>query len=298
MTRPVTALSPAGDHNAELDFSVGAVSWPAIIAGGVATIAISLLLTLFGAGLGLSFTSPWSNAGISGVAFTINAAIWLIIVQWAASAFGGYIAGRLRTRWTRVHTDEVFFRDTAHGFLSWALAAVFTVAFLTSAVASVIGGGARMAGPMASAGAATSAMSAPAKPGPGMMAGPDNGPFAYYVDGLYRGGKTSAVDPEARGETTRILLNSLKSDNMPDADRDYLAKAVETRAGVSHEEALRRVTDAEAGLRDMETKTKEAADAARKSAASFAFFTFFSMLIGAFISSVAAAIGGSQRDAY
>jgi len=295
MTRPVTALSPAGDHaatDAELDFAVGAVSWPAIIAGGVATIAISLLLTLFGAGLGLSFTSPWTNAGVSGVAFTIHAAIWLIIVQWAASAFGGYIAGRLRSRWTRVHTDEVFFRDTAHGFLAWALAAVFTVAFLTSAMSSVIGGGAHAAGAM---------MAPPPAPmmgkaGPGPMMGAEGGPLAYYVDSLYRGGK--AVDPEARMETTRILANSLKSETMPQADHDYLARNIESRAGVSRDEAVKRVDDTEATLRDADQKMKEAADTARKAAASFAFFTFFSMLIGAFISSVAAAIGGSQRDAY
>ncbi len=26
------------------------------------------------------------------------------------------MTGRLRTRWVGIHTDEVFFRDTAHGF--------------------------------------------------------------------------------------------------------------------------------------------------------------------------------------
>lgn len=52
---------------------------------------------------------------------------------------GGYLAGRLRTKWTGVHNDEVYFRDTAHGFLSWSVALVVTAAFLASAATALTG---------------------------------------------------------------------------------------------------------------------------------------------------------------
>lgn len=281
------------DDGARLDFSIGAVSWPAIVAGGVAAVAVSLLLTLFGTALGLSFTSPWANAGVSAVTFSMTAAIWLIVVQWAASAFGGYISGRLRSRWTRLHTDEVFFRDTVHGFLAWALASVFTVAFLTSAVASVLGTGTQAAATVAAGGASNPGV---ARPGPNPMDA--NGPFGYYIDSLYRNDKGAHIDMDARNETNRLFLNGIRAGEMPAADKEYLARNVEARTGVSHEEAVKRVDDAEAGIVESEVKAKQAADAARKAAAAFSFFTFFSMLIGAFIASVAAAIGGRQRDEY
>src|ERR1700748_259312 len=111
---------------------ISAVSWAAIIGGGVGAVAITLLLVALGSGIGLSSVSPWSSANPNATTFTLLAAVWLIIVQWVSSATGGYLAGRLRTKWTGLHTDEVFFRDTAHGFLAWALASVLIAAIVTS----------------------------------------------------------------------------------------------------------------------------------------------------------------------
>ena len=50
--------------------------------------------------------------------------MWLIVMQWLSSAAGGYIAGRMRTRWYSLHGDEAFFRDTAQGLVTWALATI------------------------------------------------------------------------------------------------------------------------------------------------------------------------------
>ena len=73
---------------------------------------------------------------------TINAAIWLIVIQWISAALGGYIAGRLRSRWHGTHEHEVFFRDTAHGLITWSVATVFVAAVLTSTLSSAVGFGA------------------------------------------------------------------------------------------------------------------------------------------------------------
>jgi hypothetical protein len=123
-----------------------AVSWAAVIAGAFVTAALSLSLLALGTGIGLSSISPWSNVGASASTVSKAAIIWLIVVQIVASALGGYLAGRLRTKWVNVHTDEVYFRDTAHGFLVWAVG-LMAAAFLASAASSLVGGPAITGGP-------------------------------------------------------------------------------------------------------------------------------------------------------
>ena len=117
-------------------------SWAAIAAGAVAAAALTLVLIAFGAGLGLSAVSPWSNTGVSASTFKAATGIYLVIVGVMSSAVGGYLAGRLRTKWTGVHTHEVFFRDTAHGFLAWAFATLLSASALTTATAYLANGAA------------------------------------------------------------------------------------------------------------------------------------------------------------
>ncbi|MGZ5834717.1 MAG: hypothetical protein ACXWJ5_00760, partial [Xanthobacteraceae bacterium] len=117
-----------------------AVPWAAVAAGAVAAAALTLVLLAFGVGMGFSVVSPWSNSGVSANTFEIGTGLYLIVVAMLASTIGGYIAGRLRTKWTGVHTHEVFFRDTAHGFLAWGFATVVGVAFLTAAASNIAGG--------------------------------------------------------------------------------------------------------------------------------------------------------------
>ncbi len=138
------------------------ISWAAVSAGAFAAAALWLILLLLGVGLGLSSISPWSPAGIGSTAIGAATVVWLILTQAIAAAIGGYLAGRLRTKWASIHTDEVYFRDTAHGFLAWAVGVVITAAFLTSAATSIVGGGVLL-GSSAAAGAAT--LHAPLLPG-------------------------------------------------------------------------------------------------------------------------------------
>lgn len=118
-----------------------AVAWGAVIAGAIGAAALSLVLLLLGTGLGLAVISPWASRGISDEAAGVSTILWVTVVQLLASGLGGYLAGRLRTRWTSVHTDEVFFRDTAHGFLAWSVATLLMATVLSSAVGTAIGMG-------------------------------------------------------------------------------------------------------------------------------------------------------------
>jgi hypothetical protein len=154
---PGTRLSvaPLNDSAA----TTSGVSWAAILAGAAGAASLSLILLLLGTGLGLSSISPWSDRGASAGTIGVATILWITFTQIAASGMGGNLAGRLRIKWAGVHTDEVYFRDTAHGFLAWGVATLATAALLSSVVGSIVGAGAQ-AGAAALGGAATTAAAA------------------------------------------------------------------------------------------------------------------------------------------
>jgi hypothetical protein len=265
---------------------VSAASWPAIFAGAITAAATSLILVALGSGIGLASVSPWPHSGASATTFTVMTAIWLIVVQWGSSLIGGYMTGRLRTKWVGTHTHEVFFRDTTHGFVTWALATVIGAALLASVLGAVTENGVQAASTVA-AGAAQ-----------GAAASMGNAVAPYDIDRLLRpvSPDTDGSKSDGRGEVTRILTNGASTGDVSADDRAYLAKLVAARTGVSEPEAQKRVEDTIAAEKATELKAREAADAARKAAATTSIFMALSMLIGAFIASASAALGGRLRD--
>ena len=201
----VSVVPPAGAAS----LSASAVSWGAIFAGAAGAAALSLILLLLGTGLGLSSASAFSSQGASAATLGMAGILWITFTQLAASGMGGYLAGRLRSRWTAVHTDEVYFRDTAHGFLAWAVATLVTAAFLASSVSAIVGTGAQAVGSAAGgvatagaaaaagagAGAARSSGSSSGMPGAGDATG-------YFVDSLFRPDMNAAAAPAATAPAT------------------------------------------------------------------------------------------------
>jgi hypothetical protein len=272
--------------------SVSAVSWPAIFGGALVAAASSLVLLALGSGFGLASVSPWRDVGVSATTVAWMTAAWLIVTQWLSSGLGGYVAGRLRTKWTNLHTHEVFFRDTAHGFITWALGTILVAGFLASAVTSAIGGGVRAAATVASGAAQGAATQVPGTSAPGSTLA------TYDMDLLFRTSLTSngTTMTDARAEAARILANGVVSGDVPTTDRAYLAELVAARTGISSENAQRRVDAAIAQAKAADVKARQAADAARKAASETSIFTALSMLVGAFIACIAAALGGQRRD--
>jgi hypothetical protein len=308
---PLAPYATTGNQTVESTKS--AVSWGAIVAGAVVAAAVSLILLALASGLGLASVSPWPNSGASLTTFSVMTAIGLIVVQWVASGFGGYVTGRLRTKWTGTHTHEVFFRDTAHGFIMWALSTVLVASLLASATASLVGAGAHGAAMVASgaaaggAGAAGSAMAGGGASGAGADSSAPAGTMspvgsvsAYNIDTLFRSAQPNAngagSNADGRAEATRILARSLSSGDVPAADRTYLAQLVAARTGVSDADAQKRVDDTIAQVQADETKARQAADTARKASSAASIFTALAMVIGAFIACAAAALGGQLRD--
>jgi hypothetical protein len=268
---PLTHSQQSGfaESTVRNEASSSGVSWAAVIGGAFVAAAISLILLALGTGIGLSSVSPWSNAGASASTAGNAAIAWLIVSQIIASTMGGYLAGRLRTKWVNIHTDEVYFRDTAHGFLVWAVGLVIAAALLASAATSIVGGVAQT----------------------GIAARPSADPNAYFVDALFR---SDTPSPEQNGAALRAEVGSIFADGLlqPDlraTDKTYLTKLVAARTGLSQ-------TDADTRVSEIFTEARQAADTARKAGAHLSYWTFFALLVGAFCASFAATIGGKQRD--
>jgi hypothetical protein len=271
-----------------------AVSWGAIAAGAVAAAALALLLIAFGAGLGLSAVSPWSDSGVSASTFKTGTGIYLVIVAVMSSAVGGYLAARLRTKWVGVHTHEVFFRDTAHGFIAWAFATLLSASALSSVTGYLANG------TVAGVGGAAS------------QAARSVNPADIYIDKLFRpdtagqpasapASSSAAGNPipaapsgansnQSRAEVLRLWTASFQGNqDLSAADKTYVAQVVAARTGMSQADAEKRVND-------VIVEAKTAADTARRGAAKLSFWLTAAMLFGAFAASLAAVEGGSLRD--
>jgi hypothetical protein len=287
--------------------SRSAASWPAIFAGAFVTISVTLVLIALGSGLGFASISPWAGHGVSATTFTVTAAIWLIVTQWLSAALGGYMAGRLRTKWVGTHTHEVFFRDTAHGFVTWSVATVVVFAVLAGSATSMLGGGMhalsaaagstggspmtsqptssaippepaaaltydidklfRPATETASSGSGGPNANGPAMTGPAMTASPgaaSPGPGGSAPEGI-------ATGSDPRVEAVYIAFHAMATGSVPDSDRAYLTERVSAETGATPAQAQQRVAET-------------------------SIYLALSMLIGAFIASVSAALGGRLRD--
>jgi hypothetical protein len=269
--------------------TASAVSWASIAAGGIVAAALSLALLALGAGLGLASVSPWGDSGVSASTFNNITGVYLVVMAVMSSAIGGYLAARLRTAWTGPHTNEVFFRDTAHGFIAWAFATVLTAAALGGPMTHIVAGAASGVGAGTSAAGTQSAIS----------------PAQVYVDKLFRNegaapqtspaGGTAAPAPgagneAARAEVTRLWTLSFSGNNeLAPADRTYIARVAAAQTGMSQQDAERHVSE-------VVNEAKTAADKARRGAAKLAFWTTAALLFGAFAASLAAVEGGQLRD--
>jgi hypothetical protein len=283
-----------------------AVSWAAVAAGAVATAALTLLLVAFGAGMGFSAVSPWSDSGVSASTFSVATGIYLVLVGIMSSAVGGYIAGRLRSKWTGVHTNEVFFRDTAHGFLAWAFAALICATALAATTAHLANGaGASLAGATGQAAraanpadiyvdklfrppAAGSAAATPAQPADNASSANNDNAAANAA--LMGGANGTMGNAQSRNEIVRLWTADFRNgDDLTSADRSYVAQVVTARTGISQADAEKRVND-------VVTEAKSAIDKARRAAAKLSFWLTAALLFGAFAASLAGAEGGALRD--
>ena len=276
------ATRPAGAATAP-----GYIEWGPILAGALLAAALSFVLLTFGTAIGLSATSPWPNVGFSGKVIASLAIFWVLAQQIGAFLAGGYVAGRMRTRWAETPQSEAEFRDGLHGGLVWALGIVIGAALFMATAGAVARTGAEVAGK-----AAVSAVSSTTVP------------MDAVLDTLLRPaaqqpaaagapaapGARAAASPEAaRATIGRILVRSVASGSVSNDDRSYLAQLVSQQTGLSQQEAEARVNAAFNAAR-------EAADKARRAAILTGLVTAISLIVSFGAAWWAALKGGQHRD--
>ena len=281
------------------------LEWGPVVAGAFAAAAISFLLLTFGTAVGLSVTSPWPHRGVSLSLAAWAVLWWTLVVQIGAFAAGGYLAGRMRSRWGESATDEGQFRDAAHGFLVWALAVLIGAMVLALTAGAAVKAGTQSAAVVA-AGAASSAA--------GRATDLAVAPIDYAVDLLLRpapratAGQTPPTvtplpatgsrgeDAATRAEIARVFAASIRNEAFSERDQAYLTQVVMTRTGLPEAEARERVNSAVNEARDLELKAREQVDRARKATVIAGFITAAALLIGCVMACFAAGIGGRHRD--
>ncbi|TCU06805.1 hypothetical protein EV132_13116 [Rhizobium sullae] len=287
------SMTDTGVVATPVESSKSAMSWGPIFGGAFAATGVTLILLLLGSGVGLTAVSPWTGQSASAGSIGVTAAIWLVVVQWLSAALGGYLTGRLRTKWTAVHSDEVFFRDTAHGLISWAVATVFVAGFLASSLTALAGAGAQGVSQAATTASLAGTLAAAESPTTDLST-------SYFTDALLRPDRsraqTTTDDGAAAAEVSRILLQGAAQGGIPDEDKNYLATVVASRTALPEADAKARVDAILKRVEDAKVAAQKTADEARKAAATTAMLGAMSLIVGAFISSAAAALGGRQRD--
>jgi hypothetical protein len=248
------------------------LQWTPVVAGAIVASAVSLILIAFGTAIGLSIVSASPSWRDASPALALLSGLYLLLTAVVGFGVGGYVAGRLRERWTPgAHTDVVEFRDGTHGLVAWALAVVITGVVAAALAAGVAGKAVQpAASPVATTGEPL---------------------IAYELDRLFRTDRrpVEADMTYSRAEAARILLAATGRRGIAPDDRAYLARLVAIRTGIAPADADRRVNDAIIAA-------TTAVQKARRSAVILGFATAVALLLGAAVAWYASCLGGRHRD--
>jgi hypothetical protein len=299
----MTQVGSAPFASTSADPTAGAsfVEWGAVFAGAVLAAAIAFVLLTFGTAIGLSATSPWPNSGLSAKVIASLAVFWAMAQQIGAFMVGGYVAGRMRSRWHEPTQHEVEFRDGMHGGLVWAVGVVISAILVMATVGVLARAGVEVAGQTATV--ATESASDPMdlvldallRPTTAAQAGalasppPAAGGQAQTPAAPRARASAPSTGDEVRAEMSRILANSVAKGSLSSENRAYLVQLVSQRAGISQQEADKRVNDAI-------NTAREAADKARRAAVLAGFVTAAGLIISFGAAWWAALKGGNHRD--
>ncbi|WP_322893954.1 MULTISPECIES: hypothetical protein [unclassified Yoonia] len=252
------------------------VDWAAILAGTIFALAISFVLTSFGAGLGLSLTSPYRGEGVSASWLAIAAGIWMVWVMVTAFGAGGYLTGRMRRPAGDAVGEEIEVRDGSHGLLVWATGAVVGAFLAITGAGGLISAGSNAAGTAAET--VTDAVSSD-----------------YFASLMLRG--SDDINPDAQQEIASLITRAAVEGEMVERDRAYLAEIVATNTTMSEAEARARVDEVNTEIDAAIASATAAIEDARIAGVVFGFIAAATLLLGALAAFFAAVAGGRHRNA-
>lgn len=251
-------------------------SLSAVIVGGVVAVAVGVTLTALGAAIGAGLVDAVERDTPSASSFTMGAGAWMLATNVVGLFIGGLVAGRLSGAWSK--EDGAF-----HGLGVWAIASLFALMLMGGVVGRVGSAVGSAAGGVASsmtqaAGAAAGAAAPQLNVNPQEMVNRVRAALSAPADPARMNGDQRAA------EIARIIGNRITQGNLNDADRQRLNTLIAAEAGLSPEEADRRVrayeAEAQRVAQETEQRAREAANATAKAASLSAWWFFATMLLG------------------
>jgi hypothetical protein len=286
-----STYDPRAAVSAEMVTSFGAhthrrISWAAIFGGVIMVVAIQLLLSLLGAGIGLNTVD--TNGGSTPAASSLGmaAGLWWVVSSCVALAAGGYVAAWLAG-------IEIRFDGLLHGLVTWGIATLLTFWLLTSAIGGIIGGGFSALGSVASV--AGSGVSDAAKP-IAQAAGVSPDMIAQQAQSYLQPTNPDPATMSPQDAQKAIATNlTTYAGGGPDAAaaKEQIINIMAAQMKISHDDAAKKFDEAQAKLARARDQTiqsaKNAADASAAAASKTSFAAFGVLLLGG----IAAALGGS-----
>jgi hypothetical protein len=262
------------------------VSWAAIFGGVIMIVAVQLLLSLLGAGIGLGTVNTNAGTTPEATSLGIGAAVWWIVTTLVSLAFGGFVAAWLagiEERWDGI----------LHGLIAWGIATLLTVYLLTSAAGSIIGGGFSALGSVASAaGSGVKEAAQPLAQAAGVTPDVLQQQVQSYLQPANPDPATMSPQDAQKAVVTNLATYA-KGGADAAAAKERVINIMAAQQKVSHDQAAKQFEDAQAKLKQEKDQAvqaaKNAADASAAAASKTSFGAFAILLIGA----VAAALGGS-----
>lgn len=264
------------------------ISWGAIFAGVIVVLAVQLLLSTLGIGVGLSVVDPGEGNSPNAGSLGLGAGIWWGVSYLIALFAGGYVAGRL--------AGALLSWDGAlHGILAWAFTLLVTFYLLGTAIGSVIGGAFSVVGHTVS-GATQSLTSIVPQAAQSAGVTPDR--IKQTANDLLNGQSASNADPKSMSRdqavqaiTTELPKLAMGGDRAR-AARERIVEIMSAQLNISPDEANRRLDRLAANLQQTTQQTtdtaRHAADKAATGASRASFIAFVGLVLGA----IAAALGG------
>jgi hypothetical protein len=247
------------------------MQWGPAFCGAVVAAAAFFVLMTFASAIGLAVTSVSPTWRDTSVGLTVLSGAWVLFSAIGSFALGGYIAGRIRTRW-EAPVDEIHFRDGLHGLLTWGLGVIIGVALTWSAAATLS---------LATKPNTTAAPSSARTGEPGFL--------AFELDRLFRSDRLTAASEADRAEAGRIIETTLGHQSVAPDDYNYLVRLVSARTGLAQADAEKRTLNTFA-------EAHTAATRARRSAVILAFTLAAALVAAAGAAWAAAREGGRHRD--
>ncbi len=282
------AAAPGAIAGVEVIGARRRISWGAIFAGVIVVLAVQLLLSMLGLGIGLSFVNPAEGNSPNPGSIGLGAGIWWGVSYLIALFAGGYVAGRL--------AGSLLSWDGAlHGILVWAFTLLVTFYLLGTAIGSVIGGAFSVVGNTVST-AAQGLKSA--VPTVAQSAGVTPDRMQQIANDLLNGQSSSNADPrsmsrdQAQREIAATLPQLALGGDRARAARERIIQIMSAQLNISPDAANRRLDQLAANVQQTAQQatntTRQAAEKAAPGASRASFIAFVGLVLGA----IAAALGG------